>query len=174
MSEYIYKRNYDKERGLFIINGTDYTNHCHRFLSIALRTAIDAKKIVDGPKILEISTEDSLRKVLLQAYEEQNATTIKQKIEIATAYYSWAGLGLISFDTVTEMGGEVSLSVSHADLGWELMLGEANEPINFITKGFIAAAFGTFYGKRERLYNVVETESIILGSDKSKFKVNLL
>lgn len=173
MEKFSYDRKYDKDRGVFVINGRDYTNHCHRFIAIAIRTAMDAKKIVDGPKILETSVEDSMRKVFTEMFQAQNADTLQKKIELVTSYYSWAGLGVISFDAVSENGGEVTLSSSHADEAWKLMIGKATEPINFITKGFIGAAFGCFYDKVERSYVVNEVESIVLGNEKSTFKIYL-
>lgn len=166
-------RKYDKERAIFVVNGHDYTNHCHRFLSVAIRTAMDAKNIVNGPRILEGAVEDSMRTVFLDTFRQQQIVSMSERIELIESYYSWAGLGVISFDAVGKNGGEVSLSSSHADEAWKLMIGEATEPINFITKGFIAAAFGCLYDQPARFYHVQEVASIILGSEKSIFKVYL-
>lgn len=173
MSKFISDRKYDKERGIFVVNDRDYTNHCHRFMAVAIRTAMDAKKIVDGPKILEHAVEDSMRNIFIETIEKQKAESIQEKIELIESYYSWAGLGVISFDAVSESGGEVTLTHSHVDEAWKLMIGEAKEPLNFITSGFIAAAFGVLYQKQERCYQVKEVESIVLGSEKSVFKINL-
>ena len=57
------------------------------------------------------------------------------------------------------------------DEGWIKKWGKRDKPVNFITQGYLCAAFAAVYNQPQGSYKVSETQSIVSGADKSVFSV---
>ncbi len=152
------------------INGDCVVLHCHHFTALYTQLADDAKDF-QGEKLLRETTEDSFYPILVNYFKKHSITTISDRISIAEQYYSAVGFGKMNIVGLGNFAGNVTLEHSHIDEGWMKKWGKNNKPINFITQGFIAAAFSAVNDKPTRSYNVQEVQSIVCGAKESLFKV---
>jgi predicted hydrocarbon binding protein len=89
---------------------------------------------------------------------------------MAAEFYEVMGMGQMK-SSGTADGGEVTLTRSHVDQGWNQKFGKADHPLNYFTCGFITAMFGCAFDKPMRSYQVEETTSIVKGDQQSSFSV---
>jgi predicted hydrocarbon binding protein len=70
-------------------------------------------------------------------------------------------------------GGEIDMPHPYVDEGWLKKWGKYKEPVNFIGSGYLSGMFSAVFDKPTRTYNVTETQSVVMGAEKSHFKVTL-
>lgn len=152
------------------INDMVHVLHCHHFATLYSRLADDCG-MLDGKKLLAEVSEDTFSAFLTCYYEKNTVQTIAEKITIAEQYYAATGLGQMQVICAGMESGEVNLLHSHVDEGWIKKWGKRDQPVNFITAGYIAGMFNALFGCAPRTYHVVESESIVSGAEQSKFEV---
>ena len=122
---------------------------------------------------LKESARVAIREVLDNYFTENSQiNTIHSKVEIGCQYYALLGLGTMKIDVLGEDSGKVEVPSSHTDSGWIKKWGKYDKPVNYITAGFIEALFESVLDTPAQVFLAVETQSIVMGADISKFKVS--
>jgi len=160
---------FDKNTYRHMYNGHIMVMHCHHYMCLLTRLAMEHGE-VNATDILASSAEDAIRPVLEECVRRAGAAGTQEILSIGRELYHYMGMGLMSLSG-TDGGGEASLVRSHLDQGWIKKYGKATIPVNFFTRGFIAAIFGVAFQKPPRAFKVEETQSIARGDATSTFTV---
>jgi hypothetical protein len=160
---------FDKTTYRHKYNGTTMVMHCHHYMSLLTQLAMEFAD-VHGTDILSSAAEDSLRPVIEESAKRQGLSSPQDILTIGRELYQQLGMGLMSV-TGNEAGGEVTLLRSHVDQGWTKKWGKASIPVNFFTRGFVAAMFCVAYGKPANSYKVDEVQSMAKGDAATSFTV---
>jgi len=160
---------FDKNTYRHAYNGHIMVMHCHHYMSLLTRLAMEYAD-VNGPDILAEAAEDSIRPLLEESARRQSITTPEAILTLGRELYQQLGMGLMAINGTGETG-EVTLVRSHVDQGWMKKWGKATTTINHFTRGFIAAIYGAAFGKSGRAYAVQETASIARGDATTTFVV---
>ena len=171
MAELKLERTFDSSRRRHYINGKLVVRHCHHYATLFTQLALDAKDLVDGTKILKEVAEDVFFEVLSDYFKKNGITTPGERMDIASQMVSAIGMGQMVIVSGDENGGEIDMLNSYVDKGWLKKWGTFKTPINFIGSGYISAVFSAVFEKPCRTYNVTETQSMVMGAEKSHFKV---
>jgi hypothetical protein len=160
---------FDENTYRHYMNGFLAVMHCHHYMSLLTKLAEDFDD-VGGTRILCESVEDSVRPMFDDYIQKNNLSSPDEKLNVGKDYYSIMGMGLMDLNG-DESGGEVTLTRSHVDQGWQKKWGNLGKPINHWTRGYIAAAFASAFDKPARSYEVEEVASMVKGDEASKFVV---
>ena len=160
---------FDNKTYRHYMNGFLSVLHCHHYLCLTTKVAEDFDDI-GGITILKEVAEDSVRPLFDNYIEKNGLTDFKDKLMVGIEYYSVMGLGKMKVKA-NEMEGEVQLVRSHVDKGWMKKWGKNDSAVNYFTCGYISAMFAAASGKPPRSYVVTEAESIVKGSQISRFEV---
>ncbi len=167
-SELKYERTFDRDTKRQKINGLRIVLHCHHYSTLYTQLALDA----DETELLKECARDCFREVLDSYFDDHpEVDNISEKIEIGCQYSLLMGLGEMVVNFVGPDSGEVELLSSHLDNGWKKKWGEHDEPVNYITAGFIEAMFESVLDEDPGTFEAVETDSIVMGDETSKFKI---
>lgn len=165
-----FEQKFNSETMLQNINDMPSVIHCHHYTALFTKGAIDMDHI-QGSQILADSMEESFYIVFKRYMIKEGIVSQQDKVDIIKQYFSLSGLGKIELK-LNSSGGEAILEYSHLDEGWLKKFKEDSEfPINFITCGFIAAAFSIINNKKLRTYGVIEVVSMAMGATKSRFEI---
>jgi predicted hydrocarbon binding protein len=160
---------FDENNYRHYLNGTHIVLHCHHYMSLTVKLA-EAHEDIGGTKIIAEAAEDSVRP-LFDAYTKEHTLGMgESRLKMAMEFYSVMGMGNMQA-TGTATSGNVVLTHSHVDVGWQKKWGNHTKPVNHFTRGYIAAMFGAAFDKPARSYKVTETESIVMGNPSSIFVV---
>ncbi len=150
------------------INGFQAVLHCHHYTTLYTQLAIDAGET----ELLKECARESFREILDNYFAENSSiSSIQDKVDIATQYYSLLGMGKMIVHYLTEYSGKVELLNSHLDSGWIKKWGTYDKPVNFITAGYIEAMFESILNLPDKTFLAFETQSIVKGSQTSIFNV---
>ncbi len=163
--------NLDSETYRNFLNGHPVVMHSHHYLALITKLAEEMNDL-EGLQILKDVVEESMRAVFDDYIEKNGLTSPLDRCNVGREYYSAFGLGKMVV-TGSESGGEVRLVRSHLDEGWVMKWGAADKPINHFTCGYIAAVFGSAFGKPTKSYTVTEVASMAAGETEGKFVVKL-
>ena len=169
-SKPILRSKFDNTRCRHIANGQTLVLHCHHFASLMTQLANDCS-LLDAKRLLAECAEDAFHTVLVDYYQKNNVSDIRERIEVAERYFSEAGLGKLKFNYAGTCAGEVELTHSHVDEGWVKKWGNTNEAINHIGRGYVTAAFSAFFDRPKRSYAANERQSIACGAKVSVITV---
>lgn len=163
------KHTFDEKNFRHYMNGFNVVLHCHHYMSLTTKLAMEYDDI-GGTRILSESAEDSILPLLTDYIRKNNISKPEERLGVGAGFYRVMGLGsmVVSGD---EAGGQVSLKASHVDKGWQTKWGDNSTPVNYFTRGYIAAVFEAAFDKPPRSYLVNENESMLTGSSKSSFLV---
>ena len=163
-----YDHYFDRGTKRHTINGIQSVLHCHHYTSLYTQLAIDAGET----DLLKECARESFRTVL-DTYFAANPDidTVQAKVEIGCQYYALLGLGKMVVNFLGTESGEVELLSSHTDDGWKKKWGEYDKPVNYISAGYIEAMFESVLNFPAKSFRVVESQSLVMGSEVSKFKV---
>jgi predicted hydrocarbon binding protein len=163
-----YDHFFDRTTKRHQINGVESVLHCHHYTSLYTQLALDAGET----ELLKESARESVKEVLNKYFlENPEIIRVEDKIDMACQYYSLFGLGKMNVKFLGSYSGEVELLTSHTDTGWIKKWGNYDKPINFITAGFIEAMFESVLDMPAKSFITLETQSIVMGNEKSIFKV---
>ncbi len=146
--------------------------HCHHFVSLYTQLADDAVHF-EGERLLKETAEDTFYDVLTDYFTKHHHTTIADQIDIAEQYWQTVGMGKLHFLEVGKYTVRADMPSSHVDQGWLVKWGVKQQPINFITAGFVTAVAALVNHRPPRSYAVRELKSLVSGDEKSVFKATL-
>ncbi len=169
-TEILLDHRFDPKTCRHSLNDKVHVLHCHHYATLYSRLADDCG-MLDGKQLLAEVAEDTFFDFFTNYFEKNGIDALADKISIAEQYYAATGLGQMNVLCAGPESGEVELLHSHVDEGWIKKWGQRDKPVNFMTCGFIAGMFSAVFGKATRSYYVSETESIVAGSEHSKFEV---
>jgi predicted hydrocarbon binding protein len=162
---------FDASRKRHYLNNVLTVLHCHHYATLFTQLALDAKELVDGTQILNESAEDVFFQVLSDYYSSNGISGTKERMDVAAQMFVALGMGKMDIVSADEKGGEVDMPFAYLDEGWLKKWGNYKEPVNFISAGYLSAMFAAVFGKPTRTYKAIETQSKVMGAEKSKFKV---
>jgi hypothetical protein len=165
------KFSFDDKNYRHYLNGFMTVLHCHHYMSLVTKTAIE-NDMLGGTRILAESAEDSVRPMFDDYILKHQVNDSSARLQVGSEYYSVMGMGMMKVKG-SALGGEVELVKSHVDQGWLLKFGKSDKPINHFTRGYIAAMFAAAFGKPARSYKVVESAGMVTGEPTSKFVVTV-
>ncbi|MEW6348818.1 MAG: 4-vinyl reductase [Thermodesulfobacteriota bacterium] len=146
--------------------------HCHHYATIFTELAISARGFA-GTEKLVASAEMVLGNWLKEYYRKESITVVATRVSVAEEYWRTIGMGLIRIVADSPVRGSATMDYSHIDEGWLKKLGSSNQPVNFLTQGFLAGVFSALFGKPFGSYAVVETHSLVMGAEASRFEITL-
>jgi hypothetical protein len=159
---------FDAKRNRHYLNGILSVLHCHHYATLYTQLAIDSGET----ELLKESARDAFREVLDKYFQDHpEIEDMEEKIDVACEYYSMLGLGGMHLVFLGEDSGEVDVPSAHIDSGWLKKWGEYHKPVNYITAGYVEAMFEAVLNTPARSFEAVETQSIVMGADTSKFRV---
>ena len=163
-----YDHDFNRKTKRHTINDIQSVLHCHHYTSLYTQLAIDANET----DLIKECARESFRKIL-DTYFTANpdVDTLSAKVEIGCQYFALLGLGTMVINFLGTESGEVELLSSHTDDGWKKKWGEYDKPVNYISAGYIEAMFESVLNLPANSFIAVETQSIVMGSKVSKFKV---
>ena len=163
------KQVFDKQRMRHYLNGELSVLHCHHYSTLFTQLADDADWL-NGPQLLAESAEESIYPVLSKYFNDENVSSMEDRIAIAEQYYAHVGLGQV---TILASGQEWNAEMPHAhvDEGWIKKWDTRNKAVNFIGQGFLAAAVAAINNEQPGSYRVAEIQSIVKGAETSKFTI---
>lgn len=167
-TELVIDQSFDAVRSRHTVNGVQQVLHCQHYLTLFTQLADDLT-MLDGGQLMTDVAEDTFRMVLEKYYAEHTPEKIGNKIEIAVQTYAACGLGKMKVVFFGPDSGEVELTESYIDMTWKQKWGDYDKPVNFITRGFIAALFGVINDLPPRAVEVREAESQLSGAKVSRF-----
>ena len=167
-TELVIDQTFDAARSRHTVNGVQQVLHCQHYLTLFTQLADDLT-MLDGGQLMTDVAEDTFRMILEKYYAEHQIKTIGEKIDIAVQTYAACGLGKMKIVFFGPDSGEVELTESYIDMTWKQKWGIYDKPVNFITRGFIAALFGVINTLPPRSIDVREAESIVSGAKASRF-----
>lgn len=170
-SSFIAKHVFDRVRCRHYINGEVAVLHCHHFATLYTQLAMDCS-FIDAKKLLADSMEDTFHPIFEEHFEYNDVEDLDERIlMVEDCYAGIMGMGKMKITSLGEYSGDVILEHSHLDEGWLKKWGKYDKPVNYMTAGYIAAAFAAIMEKPVRSFKVEETQSVVMGSPISKFKV---
>lgn len=169
--ETVFEQRFDPRRRFQYVNDEPSVLHCHHYITIFTRLAIEMAKI-NGPKLLMDAMEETFYLVLRKYYIRHNVTDENAKVGVAQDYFSLTGMGMLKIHPGREKG-LAEMSRSHVDEGWLKKWEKTDYPINYVGCGYIAAVFALLNDLPLRSYKVEEVEGIAAGSKISRFSVRL-
>lgn len=164
-----FKHEFNPETFRHLQNGKTTVMHCHHYASLFSQLAEDASDLFDGTSMLYAAAEESFYSALNKYFEEKNIQETSDRVQIAEKYWTYVGMGKLAITEYSPDSGISEMPFSHIDEAWIKKFGKHDKAINFITSGYLAAAFASIYDLPIGSFDVSETESIITGSEKSKF-----
>ena len=160
---------FDSTSSRHYLNGACSVLHCHHFATLYCQLADDAE-IVDGKKLLYDSAEETFYPLLSAYYEKHGVCDLADRLAVAEEYFSAMGMGALKVTSLGDLSATAELSSSHVDEGWIKKWDKREEPVNFITQGYVAAVLAAALGAPAGSFLVEETESIVSGAEKSLFR----
>lgn len=164
-------RKFDTSKFRHFINDWNAVLHCHHYSALYTQLADDAGEMFDGPAILKASVENSFLKVLINYFEVNQVTSIEDKVAIIEQYWAFAGMGNLKLAETSVDNGKAEMPISHMDAAWQKKWGNREKSVNFITCGYLSAAFSALHNFPEGTFEANETQSIVAGADKSLFTI---
>ena len=139
----------------------DYQKHTTFYTQLA----IDA----DETEMLTRVSEKTFYKFLVDYFNFHNISLPEEKLDTGCKYYSSVGLGKMKINSTDSK--EVILTYADIDKEWLERHGPYSGPVNYITCGYICALFSAVLEKSPGTFKAIEVESIVMGAEKSRFKV---
>lgn len=169
--EMIAERRFDSSRCRHYVNEITSVLHCHHYACLYTQLADDAGDMFDGHKILYDASEETFYPILRDYFNQQDINKVEDRINIVEQYWAFAGMGKLIISNVTLEGGTAEMPYSHVDAGWIKKWGHREQPVNFIGRGFLAAAFASIFNLPSGSYAVSEEKSIVANNKKSEFSI---
>jgi hypothetical protein len=158
---------FDRRTNRHYVNGELSVLHCHHYSTLYTQLAMDAHET----ELLTRVAEDTFYEVLSDYFTKNQISDLQERVEIACQYFSAVGLGKMKVLALGDDSGEVRLLHSHIDEGWIKKWGHYDKPVNYIVGGYISALFSSVLNAPRHAFNTLETESIVMGAERSTFKV---
>lgn len=164
-------RTFDEKNYRHIAFGRSFVSHCNHHAALYTQLAEDASESFGGHQLLVDAAEESFYKLLKDYFSLHLITGLSDRAQIAEKFWSYMGMGKLIISDFSETNGTAEMPVSHIDSGWEKKFGKRDKPVNYITHGYLAAVFAVIRDLPIGSYSVQETQSIVIGNEKSKFTI---
>lgn len=161
------QQRFDSKHKKHFLNDHPIVMHCHHYGALYTQLALDAKETT----LLAEVSEDAFFTILNDYFALNQIQVMSQRIEIACKYFSAFGLGNMQVTYLGDYAGEIELLTSHIDQGWIKKWGHHDVPVNYIAAGYCSALFASVLNQSVRTFKTTETQSIVMGSETSLFKV---
>jgi hypothetical protein len=168
-TDLVIERRFDRQHCTHSMNGQPFVIHCHHYLVLLTQLAEDVS-MIDGGALMAECAEDVFRCAFDDYFRDHNAETIGDRTLLVEEAHQTMGLGRLKVVCAGPESGEVELTTSHVDQGWVAKWGQRKTPVNYLTRGFVAAMFGALFSRAARSYRVTEVESIVSGASQSRFE----
>ena len=152
---------FDQEHNYLEIGGEAMVFHCHHYVTNLQRTILDADYI-DSKLFLIGSAADSIFYQLTNLCDGLN---IEDSKIMAQDIYKTFGYGIIDLSSMDENGCELKSTKSFFSKTWEMKFGKSNNPVDYYTSGFLAAAYAVIYKKELKDVNAVQTTCMACGDE---------
>lgn len=159
------EKRFDVTKKRFYLNNEPVVFHCHHYTTLLTQLANDTAKF-DGPEIMFSAAEETFYPIFNKYFENDNIKSKENRVSIIEQYFSYVGLGLLKIDLIEQ---SAELFHSHLDEAWIKKWSNADKPVNYITQGFLSAAFSSINDISIKSFNVKEIQSIVCGAETSKF-----
>lgn len=163
---------HDKHNFMQYVNNESSVLHCHHYTTLFIKLAQSFQDI-GGIEFLKSSMEESFFLVLRKYFVTYRIENFEERFEVAEELFKSVGLGSLRFLEKSEKGGVAVLDVSHVDEGWKRKCKESLESVNFMSGGYIQAAFEAVYNKWIDHYTAAEVESIAKGDSRSRYTISV-
>lgn len=148
------------------MNGTQTVYHCHHYATLYTQLAIDAGET----ELMAQSSEDSFYPILCRMLEENGATALEDRVELARQYYAAIGLGALEVEFLGDDAAQIVSKHAHLEQGWLKKWGVYDKPVNYIGCGYVSAMLAAVLGQNCRSFATFETTSIVMGASQTTFK----
>ncbi len=160
---------FDQESYRHFLNGHEMVLHCHHYMTLTSKMAEDFGDIGATNVLMEVA-EETMRPLFDSYIKQHGISSPEDRLAVGKEYYAVMGMGLMEVSGTAD-GGEVKLPHSHVDEGWIQKWGKRDTPINYFTRGYVAAMFAAAFDKPPQSYEVTETSSIVTGDETSTLVV---
>ena len=154
-----------------ILAGQPVAMHCHHY-NINLQKTVEDALGDEGVRLLFSSVEEasyvSFRQ-LLDRYPQ--IKTLKSKVEMAAILFQNCGLGVLHFNRVRPVGGNVVSPSSHHVTGWLAKHGKRDTPGCHFTRGWMAGALEVIYNRPLGFYTVEEKHCKMMRAETCVFYI---
>ncbi|MDK9700431.1 MAG: hypothetical protein OEM52_09835 [bacterium] len=164
------RHHFDETTRRHYFNNVCTVFHCHHFTSLYTQLADDCS-FFDAKELMKEVAEDTFAPILKEYFETNGIVTFRDRVSVIEQYYAFLGLGELKILCAGIDSGEAELLHSHVEEGWKKKWGLFNKPINFISCGFLAAAFSALFSRPTRSYFANETASIVMGASTTKLTI---
>lgn len=151
---------FDTEHNYMEIGGEAMIFHCHHYLTILTRTILDADYIDSRPFMIGSSADANYNQLKNLCANH----SIAESKRIAQEVYKTFGYGLLDLSSMDENGITLSTTKSFFSKTWKMKFGLRDQPIDYYTSGFLAAAYAVIYGRELAEVQVEQTECIACGA----------
>ncbi len=170
MKKIEWERAFDPRRCRHLVEGRTSVLHCHHYSTLYTQLADDCT-LLDARALLARVAAEAFFEVLVRVRSRNGVETPAERLAAAEQFYAFAGLGKLKVTAAGPDAGEAELERSHIDEGWIRKWGRRDKPVNFITQGFLAAAFAVAFDGQPAQYAVREIASIVSGAERSRFQI---
>lgn len=167
------ERKFDPATNRHYMNRVNTVLHCHHYAALHTRLADDAGELFDGLKLLAESARDALFPIVSGYFQRTGIGDLSTRVSLIEKYWAFTGMGKLSITDSSKENGAAEMLFSHVDAGWVKKWGNRGKPVNYITAGFLSAAFAAMHDLPVDSFEVTETQSIVAGAAKSVFTIHL-
>ncbi len=159
---------FDKNTCRHSLMGFQSVLHCHHYMTLTTQMAEDSNDLLGGVSILISTMEDVMYNVLSGYFKKNKVNSLKDKIAVTEAYFSFCGLGQMQIKHYGDFSSEAELLHSHIDEGWVKKWKKRDKPVGYINRGFLQGALKAIDGKD---WDSKEEQSIVCGAKSSIIKL---
>lgn len=167
------ERKFDPVTNRHYMNRVNNVLHCHHYAALHTRLADDAGELFDGLKLLAESARDALFPIVSGYIQRNGIGDLTARVSLIEKYWAFAGMGKLVITNPSKENGAAEMLFSHIDAGWIKKWGSREKPINYITTGFLCAAFAAIHDLPVDSFDATETQAIVAGAAKSVFTIHL-
>ena len=160
---------FDEKHNALNVEGEAMIFHCHHYINYLQRSILDADYIESEPFLIGSAAHAVYNQLsrLCVHHNEMDAKALAEQM------YKTFGYGLIDLTDMTNQGLEMKTYKSFFSKTWPLKFGKASKPIDYYTRGYLAAAFSVIYNVPLKDIHVKQTQCMACGDDYNQFSITL-
>lgn len=137
----IHQYKFDEQHNALDIGGEAMIFHCHHYINYLQRSILDAEYINSEPFLIG-SAADAVYHQLSTLCAGLSVAEAKQ---LAQEVYKVFGYGLIDLSAMSADGVTLTTYKSFFSKTWVMKFGQAAKPVDYYTRGYLAAAYAVIY-----------------------------
>ncbi|WP_321277492.1 4-vinyl reductase [Thiomicrorhabdus indica] len=158
---------YDAKHHALEVAGEAMIFHCHHYINYLQRSILDAEYI-DSARFMVGAAADSVKNQLSHLCLD---LSLVDSIAMAESMYQTFGYGLIDLSELSPDGGIFKTSKSFFSKTWQMKFGTANQPVDYYTRGYLAAVYSTFYEIPLNEIQVTQSHCMACGDEFNQFEI---